>query len=112
MRVFVEEAPGQVTTVEVNLSDKIKAVKSQILKKRGHPVARQQLFKGGTELGDTSTVNDCKLRKDAKLTLRLVEKGNLHYTSSPGKALRYIYYRLYNGLQHVQNGFFSLVCLV
>ena len=74
MRVFLEESPGKVITLECGLSDKVKDLKLQVHKKKGYALVRQQIFKGSTELVDGKTLNDYKLGKDAKLILKLKEK--------------------------------------
>ena len=74
MQIFVNTLQGKTVTFDVEVTDKISSLKTQIAVKEGIPKDTQRLIFAGKQLEDDKTIGDYNIMKMSTifLVLRLV----------------------------------------
>ena len=82
MQIFIQTNTGKIVTLEVESSDTINDVMSQIRYKEGIPNDLQRLYYNGKQLEHNRMLADYNIKKDAKIHLILRLRGGMHHVSS------------------------------
>jgi ubiquitin C len=83
MQIVVKTLTGKVITIEVELTDRVKDVKTKIEAKEGLPAAQQRLVFGWKQLRDGHSLQDYLIHSHSTLDLLLSLQGGIQIWVGP-----------------------------